>query len=86
MSKPTQAQREILARLAAGDRLGYPEGERSLCLVSADGDFQGRVYGGMRWRLTRAGWLKGRQLTAAGRAALGAATTTPGAEREGQGE
>jgi hypothetical protein len=81
--KPTPAQRKILMRLVAGDRLLYVEGESSLCLVSVYGDFHGRVFGGMRWRLTRDGWLKGRQITAAGRSALAAATTTaPAAEND----
>jgi hypothetical protein len=79
--KPTRAQRKILTILVAGGQLCYVEGESSLCLISADGDFHGRLYGGMRWRLTRDGWLKGRQITAAGRSALAAATTTaPAAE------
>ena len=70
MKQPTDRQRAILTRMAAGDRLIYVDGESALCLITSEGVFRDRVYGGMRHRLTRNGWLKGREITDAGRAAL----------------
>lgn len=71
---PTRMQRAVLEHLAHGDRLAYLEGETSLCLVSSDGDFHGRVYGGMRQRLVSAGWVSRNLLTGAGRAVLSPAS------------
>lgn len=68
--RPTARQREFLTRMAAGDRLIYVDGESVLCLITSEGVFLDRMYGGMRHRLTRNGWLKGREITDAGRAAL----------------
>lgn len=66
--KPTKRQREILEHLAGGYRLvRWYMGERDLILIGPHGEWWGRVYGGMRHRLTANGWISRLQLTDAGR-------------------
>lgn len=91
MSKPTVVQREILILMAHGDDLEESCCDYNAICVGAHRHIPRRTF----CALIAGGWIAPYTdprcavgawfLTDLGRAALGAATTTPGAEREGQG-
>lgn len=69
--RPTAWQRQILLVLADGGRMVRDyEGERCLWLLDHENRPYSRVYGGMRHRLTRNGWISRLKITEAGREAV----------------